>query len=78
MGSQWSQQSISKQKNLKSHLYPTAASTCVNIIIVPAMTFVLNDEDQYKMYDMAFMNIYFGLGNHYSKCLYYCITIFES
>ena len=32
--------------------------------IVPAMTFVLNDEDQYKMYDMAFMNIYFGLGNY--------------
>ena len=37
--------------------------------IVPAMTVVLNDEDQYKMYDMAFMNIYFGFGQPLSVCI---------
>ena len=33
------------------------------------MTVVLNDEDQYKMYDMAFMNIYFGFGQPLSVCI---------
>ena len=50
------------EKHSKNDMYPTS-STCANILYLPySMTFLLNDEVQYQLYDMAFMNTYFGLG----------------